>query len=503
MSPPESPAIHPLPPQAGKRTFPTWAVSLLFAVGFLVFFIVVAGGIISSKPETQPAQRREPVFSVRAVPAVPETRSPSVFLIGETESRDYAVLTAPLEIEVLSAPVREGDSVKRGARLVLLDLRDQDLDLKDRELQNELLQADLRDIQVQINALSVNLQTNLEDIDIQLRSMEADRQSDQKRLEDMNRLLTLAEDDLVRTRSLKQRGVVPQTQVEQNERALLSSRLEHQAVQARVAKYDSDKRLLEVRRRGLNEQFNSETQRLRVRDAQTRAQLEQTRLNLERTRVAYERAQVRAPFSGRVARVHASAGSRVARGAPLVEIFDPGSVRLRASVPNQYLPHLRGGGKTRARLQINGESVTLTSFRIAPLTEPGRGAADVYFDLPAREWVLGATHEFAMDLPPAENAVALPFDALYSDSKIYTIDAENRARGLDCQRVGVVREGGQALALMKCPGLKTGDMVVATRLPNLVEGAKIAVAGAKKAASEKTVPKPGVPKKADSDSGDS
>ena len=112
-----------------------------------------------------------------------------------------------------------------------------------------------------------------------------------------------------------------------------------------------------------------------------------------------------------------------------------------------------------------------------------------------------------MDLPPAENAVALPFDALYSDSRIYTIDAESRARGLDCQRAGVVREGGQALALMKCPGLKTGDMVVATRLPNLVEGAKIAVAGAGKSAektdSEKTVPKPGVPKKADSDSGDS
>ena len=509
MSSSDSPTL----PQAEKRRFPAWIISLLLALAFLGFFAVVARGIIQSKPEPQPAKAREPVFSVRAVPALPETRAPSVFLIGETEARNYAVLTAPLETEALAVPVREGDLVTRGHRLAVLDLRDQNLDIKDRELQNQLQQADLKDIQVQIAALSVNLQTNSEDIQVQLRAMEADRQSDQKRLADMNRLLQLAEDELARAQSLNERGVIPKTQVEENQRALLSRRLERQAVQARVEKYDSDKRLLEVRQRGLNENFNSETQRLQVRDAQIRAQLEQTRLNLERARVAYERAQVRAPFSGRVARVHASAGSRVARGAPLVEIFDPASVRLRASVPNQYLIALRAGNKTRARLKINGESITLTSFRIAPVTEPGRGAADVYFDLPAREWVLGATHEFAMELPPAENAVALPFDALYSDSRIYKIDSESRARGLTCKRVGIARESGEALALMECPGLRPGDMVVATRLPNLVEGAKISVAGSvqktQNADSEKavpkpgipkTIPKPGVPRKADSDS---
>ena len=464
--------------KAGQRgAIPAWAVSFLLAVALLGFFAIVARFIIQSKPEPKPAERREPVFSVRAVPAAPETRAPSVFLIGETEARDYAVLTAPLETEALSVPVREGDAVTRGERLVLLDLRDQELDIQNSELQNELQRADLSDIQVQITALSVNLQTNLEDIEVQLRSMEADRQSDEKRLADTARLLKLAEDELARSRDLHESGVVPKTQLEQNERALLSSRLEHQSVRARVEKYSPDRRLLEVRRRGLRETYDSETKRLRVRETQIRAQLEQTRLALERARVAHGRAQVRAPFSGRVARVHASAGSRVSRGAQLVEVFDPDSVRLRASVPNQYLPALRGGSETRARLQMDGETVTLSSFRIAPLTEPGRGAADVYFDLPRREWVLGATHEFAMDLPPTPNAVALPFDSLYSDSRVYMIDADGRARGMDCRRVGVARDDGESLALMECPDLKPGDMVVATRLPNLVEGAKIAVAG--------------------------
>ena len=470
------PADHSRP--AGRaRFFPAWLVSLLLAIVFLGFFAMVARAIIQNKPEAKPAQRREPVFSVRAVAVAPETRAPSVFLIGETEARDYAVLTSPLDSEALAVPVREGDPVTRGDRLALLDLRDQDLDLQERDLQGRLQQADLRDIQVQAAALSVNLQTNLEDIRVQLQALRADRQSDNTRLADMNRLLKISENDLARARSLSASGVVPKTQVEENERALLSRRLERQAVRARVEKYDSDERLLKVRERGLREIFDSETKRLQVRESQVRAQLEQTELALERARVAYERAQVRAPFSGKIARVHASAGSRVARGAPLVELFDPDSVRLRASVPNQYLPNLREGGRTRARLKVNGETVTLATFRIAPLTEPGRGSADVYFELPRREWVLGATHEFAMDLPPAENAVALPFDALYSDSRIYKIDADSRARGLDCKRVGVARESGGALALMECPGLRPGDMVVATRLPNLVEGAKVLVAG--------------------------
>ena len=476
-SPSSSPPLSPQP-SGPRRFFPAWLVSLLLALLFLGFFAAVARVIIQNKPEPKPVQRREPVFSVRAVPAVPETRAPSVFLIGETEARDYAVLTSPLDTEALAVPVREGDSVTRGDRLALLDLRDQDLDLQERELQGRLQRADLQDIQVQAAALSVNLETNLEDVQVQIQALQADRQSDQTRLADMNRLLKISEDELARARSLSSSGVVPRNQVEENERALLGRRLERQAVQARVEKYDSDERLLKVRERGLREKYDSESERLRVRESQIRAQLEQTRLALERARVAYERAQVRAPFSGRVARVHASAGSRVARGAPLVEIFDPDSVRLRASVPNQYLPNLRrGGNETRARLKADGETVTLSSFRIAPLTEPGRGSADVYFDLPRREWVLGATHEFAMDLPPAENAVALPFDALYSDSRIYKIDAESRARGLDCRRVGVARESGEALALMECPGLRPGDMIVATRLPNLVDGAKVSVAG--------------------------
>lgn len=493
-----SSVLQPAPPPAGlRRFFPAWLISLLLAVAFLGFFVVVARGIIASKPEAKPAERREPVFSVRAVSVRPEARAPSVVLIGETEARDYAALTAPLETEALAVPVREGDAVTRGDRLVILDLRDQDLDLQDRELQSQLLQADLQDLQVQINALSVNLQTNLEDIQVQLRSMESDRQSDQKRLADMDRLLKLAEDELARARGLNESGVIPKTQVEENERALLSRRLERQAVRARVDKYDPDQKLLEVRRRALNENYDSQSKQMAAREARLRAQIEQARVSLERARVSYERAQVRAPFSGRVARVHASAGSRVGRGAALVEIFDPDSVRLRASVPNQYLPALRAGAGTRARLQTGDETVTLTAFRIAPLTEPGRGSADVYFELPRREWVLGATHEFAMELPPAENAVALPFDALYSDTRVYAIDAESRAKGVDCRRIGVAREGATALALMECPGLRPGDRVVATRLPNLVEGAKISISGEEekpgRPQSDAQIPKPGAP----------
>ncbi|MCY4324443.1 MAG: hypothetical protein OXC81_00220 [Betaproteobacteria bacterium] len=86
---------------------------------------------------------------------------------------------------------------------------------------------------------------------------------------------------------------------------------------------------------------------------------------------------------------------------------------------------------------------------------------------------MGTAIEFDLVLPAVDNSVALPTDALYGGSRIYVVDDEQRARALPCNNLGFTRAESGQLTLLSCPGLKSGDLVVVNRIPNLVSGSKL------------------------------
>ena len=126
---------------------------------------------------------------MRATTAEIAARRPSILLVGEVEARDYAALTAPVEAEVLAVSFREGETFDKNARLLRLDLREQQLQARARR-------------------------TELEGIGLQLRGLEQDRAADSERLRENQRLLELAERDYDRNLTLQAKNLVTRKQLE-------------------------------------------------------------------------------------------------------------------------------------------------------------------------------------------------------------------------------------------------------------------------------------------------
>ena len=106
--------------------------SFLIALAVIAGFSVIAAFIARGKPAPPKTEARETVLAVRATTAEIAARRPSILLVGEVEARDYAALTAPVEAEVLAVSFREGETFDKNARLLRLDLREQQLQARAR-----------------------------------------------------------------------------------------------------------------------------------------------------------------------------------------------------------------------------------------------------------------------------------------------------------------------------------------------------------------------------------
>ena len=418
--------MHDSPPDSSaptKRTWKTHIVSLTAAAAVLIFFAVVSAVIVAGKPEPQQAEVREPVFSVRTAAAKVTAVHPSVLLSGETEARDYATLTAPVSAEVLSVAFREGESFANGRRLVFLDLREQKLDAESRR-------------------------AAAEGVRLRIATLDKNRAADERRMDEMRQLLTLTQRNYDRNIKLQEKNLVTHVQIEESEQTLRQRRQEFIALQNQVDNYPLEKQRMEQ-------------------------ELAAAEVALKQSALLIERGEMRAPFPGRVVKIATSAGARTGTGAALMEVFNPESVRIRALVPNRYAHILSGGDAVRAALSRGGESFALTLAGMSPLTRSGHGGVEAFFSLPSGNWVLGETFEFSLQLPAVDNALELPFDAVYGESRVYTIDEDDRARGAECARLGVSRDSENVRALLRCPSVANGDRIIATQLPGIAEGAKV------------------------------
>ena len=86
------------------------------------------------------------------------------------------------------------------------------------------------------------------------------------------------------------------------------------------------------------------------------------------------------------------------------------------------------------------------------------------------------TLELAM--PPADDLIALPHEAIYGADRVYVIDAQSRMRGLRVERAGeVLMDSGETRLLVRIPELPSGARVVTTQLPNALDGLLVRVSG--------------------------
>ncbi len=369
-------------------------------------------------------KKEEAIIPVRQFFPVIKDRSPLVFSIGTIEALDYTILSSPIEADVVKVFVREGYRFAKGQSLLAYDLRSQKYDVQAQE-------AGIDELRTQASSINLN------------------EKNDTKRLQEMERLIDLAEKEFKRNQTLLEKKVVPLSTLEKVERALVQIRLEYSSLKSKIDDYA--------------------TQRKRLQ-----AQIETALVRLQQSKLIIEKADIKVPFSGRVVRVHASVGERMGRGTPLFDVFDPSKLRLRVALPQRYSELFSSKQSITAKL-INGKrTMTLSLIGVNPQIEAGNSSIDTYFSLPDGNWILGSVWDVVINLPKIK-AIAVSADAVYNDDYVYRIDEEDRVYEEKCQRLGVTDLSDSIGVLLDCPSLEDNTSLIADQLPSLFNGVKVSV----------------------------
>ena len=403
----------------------------------LLILLVGFGGfkyLVNTKPESRKIEVAEQEWVVTTQTISRATQQPVLNLYGRIESPREVRLSAALSADVISVNVLEGQTVAAGDLLVQLDDSDAKLSIAQR-------QADVTE------ALS------------QIESENRRYQSDQESLKHEQALLNLANREVERAQRLAKTKVGSEAGVDT---ALKQLRQQSLAVTTRkLAINDHGARLAQYE----------------AKVARAQSALDMAARDLERTAFT-------APFAARIAAVNVSPGDRVRSGDVLIELFDREQVEVRTQLPNRYLPTLRKAlsnqGVVAGNITLDGETVPVSLDRLASRIDQGRGGVDAFFRIEnsAVDAELGRTVSARVTLPPVDNVVALPFEAMYGNDRVYKV-SEERLRGVTVKRVGESTNlDGTPVVLVQSDSLQDGDEVITSQLPNAVEGLRVRTGGA-------------------------
>ena len=210
--------------------------------------------------------------------------------------------------------------------------------------------------------------------------------------------------------------------------------------------------------------------------------------------------EIEAPWDGVVSRVWVAEGNYVSPRAPLIELYDPASLVVRLSIPEQQAlavqphqavevvldayPGRRFHGRV-SRVYPELERTTRTMTAEVVLTEDVRLLSGMF----ARAEVVVET---------LSNAVVVPESALVvlpnGEAVAFVLEGEKAAR----RKIKTAMEAGGAVAI--AGGIQAGETVIVRGHESLKDGATVQVMGAKKkegeaqpAAEPKTPGKEGKP----------
>ncbi|HBA82512.1 MAG TPA: hypothetical protein DCZ95_00315 [Verrucomicrobia bacterium] len=189
---------------------------------------------------------------------------------------------------------------------------------------------------------------------------------------------------------------------------------------------------------------------------------------------------VRAPWDGVVSKVWISEGNYVAPRAPLVEVYDPASLRVRFSVPEQDVRLLKTGVAVNVTLDAwPKQSFSGTVERIYPQLEPATRTLTVEAGMEADVPLLsGLFARVEAPMETAAGAVVIPNGALLAlpngAAVVFIAQDEKAVR----RPVKTGLEAGGWVQILE--GVAPGEEVIVRGQENLKDGAGIKVMGRKK-----------------------
>ena len=220
------------------------------------------------------------------------------------------------------------------------------------------------------------------------------------------------------------------------------------------------------------------------RRKQIEAGLAQARANQSRATLDLERTRVYPPFEGRIAEVFVAPGDRVRPGDRLLTLFDTTSLELRAQIPLRYLPVVQSAldraENLRARAVVDGLEVHAVLHRLSAQVGRGSGGAEGLFRVTEGDTrlQLGRTVELMVDLPPVQDAVTAPREALYGTDRVFVLDGE-RMKKVKVERLGEIhQDAGNGRVILRSTELEPTGALIVTHLPNAIDGLRVRIVDA-------------------------
>lgn len=221
-------------------------------------------------------------------------------------------------------------------------------------------------------------------------------------------------------------------------------------------------------------------------------QLDAARAALERARAALAQAtqssgdySIRAPWDGIVSRVRVADGNYVAPRQPLVNLYDPASLVLRFSVPENHAFSLAKGGRIEATFDaLPGRSFTLEIIRAYPELDRRLRTRSFEAALPGdATFAPGMFARIEAVLEEHPSVLTVPTEAILGEeTKTFVfLLADDKAARRDV-KTGF-EQGGRVWIR---EGLEQGDQVIIGGIERVKDGAAVRTATAKTPATPAT-----------------
>jgi len=199
------------------------------------------------------------------------------------------------------------------------------------------------------------------------------------------------------------------------------------------------------------------------------------------------RTQVRAPFSGRVAKRFPDPGAMLAPGAPLFTLVDDSVLEYKAPVPSRDFAKVRVGAPVELSIDaLDGARVSGRIARVEPLVDERSRSFLAVVEVPGRRDLVGGLFARAfVRVGQVDGAIVVPPAALVRDGSdpsradVFVVRA-GKAEKLTLALGVETPDGVQATS-----GLAAGDQVVLDPPTALAAGAPVEVRNERPASSPK------------------
>ena len=366
--------------------------------------------------EAAPAER--PVIAIAAAAAVEQPITRFIRATGTLLAEEQADVAAEVAGRVTATPIERGTAVAAGA--VLIRLSSTETDAQAREAQANAAQIEAR------------------------LGLTADAPFDANRVPEVQNAratFDLAQNEFSRIESLLAQNVVSQSEFDQRRTQLEATRQQ-----------------LDAARNGATQQYQS------LLAARARVALAQK---------ALDDTIVRAPFAGAVNERLVSVGDYVTKGMKVAVVVRVNPLRVQLTIPEQSFAGVAVGAPVSFAVDaFPGRQFTGTVRYVSPALETNARALTIEAVVPnpGSELKPGLFATAQLEQPNKTVAVLVPAAAVHTaggSSRVYVVAGDHVEERI--VTLGQTVDGQVEIS----NGLKTGERVATTNVPQLFDGAKV------------------------------